>query len=193
MPTITPFLWFDGRLEEAVTFYTSIFGDSAVLDRTPGPEGGLMMARFRLAGLELMALDGGPHYAHTPAFSLFVSVEGQEEVDRYWDALVDGGEPSRCGWLVDRFGLSWQVVPTRLGQLMGDPDRAARGPCRPGDAEHGEAGRRRAAGRVRRLRARGAVRPQVGTRAARASAWRGRSPRCGSLSPPWRACRRASP
>jgi predicted 3-demethylubiquinone-9 3-methyltransferase (glyoxalase superfamily) len=128
MATITPFLWFDGRVAEAVAFYTSVFGDSAVLDTTPypegspGPPGELMMARFRLAGQELMALNGGPHYSLTPAFSLFVSCADQEEVDYYWDRLCDGGEPSRCGWLVDRFGLSWQVVPEALGRLMGDPD-----------------------------------------------------------------------
>jgi predicted 3-demethylubiquinone-9 3-methyltransferase (glyoxalase superfamily) len=123
MPTITPFLWFDGRLGEALAFYTSVFDDSAVLERVPGPGDTVMMARLRLGGAELMALDGGPVYPLTPAFSLFVSVEGQDEVDRYWDALVEGGEAGRCGWLVDRFGLSWQVVPTILGQLMGDPNR----------------------------------------------------------------------
>ncbi len=134
MPTITPFLWFDGQVAEAVAFYTSVFGDSVVLSTTPyseggaGPAGELMMAHFRLAGQELMVLNGGPHYSLTPAFSLFVSVDTQEEVDYYWDRLCDGGEPSRCGWLVDRFGLSWQIVPTALGRLMGDPDpeRAAR-------------------------------------------------------------------
>lgn len=127
MPTITPFLWFDGRLGEAVDFYTSLFGDSAVLERVPGPEDSVMMARFRLAGVELMALDGGPAHALTPAFSLFVSVEGQAEVDHYWDALVEGGEAGQCGWLVDRFGLSWQVIPTALGELMGAPDRERAG------------------------------------------------------------------
>jgi len=85
------------------------------------------MARLRLAGQELVLLNGGPVYQLTPAFSLFVSVEGQDEVDRYWDALIDGGEPSRCGWLVDRFGVSWQIVPTALGRLMGDPDRERAG------------------------------------------------------------------
>jgi len=128
MPTITPFLWFDGRVEEAVDFYTSVFGDSAVGDLTrypegsPGPAGEVMTATFRLAGQEFMALNGGPHYAFTPAISFFLSVDTQDEVDHYWDRLTEGGEPGQCGWLVDRFGLSWQVVPTALGRLMGDPD-----------------------------------------------------------------------
>jgi len=81
-----------------------------------------MMASFRLAGQDFMGLNGGPMYAFTPAISLFVSCEGQDEVDYYWDRLVEGGSPSRCGWLVDRFGLSWQIIPTALGRLMGDPD-----------------------------------------------------------------------
>jgi len=127
MPTITPFLWFDNQLEDAVAFYTSVFGDSAVLS-DPGPAGEVMMASFRLAGQDFMGLNGGPMYAFTPAISLFVSCEGQDEVDYYWDRLGEGGSPSRCGWLVDRFGLSWQIIPTALGRLMGDPDpeRAAR-------------------------------------------------------------------
>ena len=127
MPTLTPFLWFNGRVGEAVAFYTSLFGDSAVLDAMPGPDGDLVMARFSLAGQELMVLNGGPAHALTPGFSLFLSVEGQAEVDRYWDALCEGGEPGQCGWLVDRFGLSWQVIPTVLGQLLGSADRARAG------------------------------------------------------------------
>jgi len=121
MPTITPFLWFDNQLEDAVAFYTSVFGDSAV-PSSAGPSGGATMASFRLAGQDFMGLNGGPMYAFTPAISLFVSCEGQEEVDYLWDRLCDGGSPSRCGWLVDRFGLSWQIIPTALGRLMGDPD-----------------------------------------------------------------------
>ena len=121
MPTITPFLWFDNQLEDAVAFYTSVFGDSAV-PSSAGPSGGATMASFRLAGQDFMGLNGGPMYAFTPAISLFVSCEGQDEVDYYWDRLVEGGSPSRCGWLVDRFGLSWQIIPTALGRLMGDPD-----------------------------------------------------------------------
>ena len=128
MPKITPFLWFDGRVGEVVDFYTSLFGDSAVLDTTrypegsPGPAGEVMIATFRLGGQEFMALNGGPQFEFTPAISFFVSCEGQDEVDHLWDRLVEGGSPGQCGWLVDRFGLSWQIVPTALGQLMGDPD-----------------------------------------------------------------------
>lgn len=104
MPTITPFLWFDGRVGEAVAFYTSVFGDGAVLDQAPGTDGDVMMATVRMGGSELMLFNGGPHHSLTPAVSLFVSVDGQDEVDHYWSALVEGGEPGRCGWLVDRFG-----------------------------------------------------------------------------------------
>jgi predicted 3-demethylubiquinone-9 3-methyltransferase (glyoxalase superfamily) len=125
----TPFLWFNGRVEEAVTFYTSVFPDSKVhrLDRYPdGSPGDLagqvMLASFTLNGQDVMALNGGPTYELSPAFSFFVSCEDQDEVDKYWDALLEGGEPSQCGWLVDRFGVSWQIVPTALGRVMGDPD-----------------------------------------------------------------------
>ena len=133
MSKVTPFLWFDGHVEEAVEFYTSVFGDSAVLEVTrypegsPGPAGGVMTARLRLADQEVMLLDGGPHYQLTPAFSFFVSCEDQDEVDHFWGRLLEGGTPSQCGWLTDRFGLSWQIVPTALMQLMGDPDPARSG------------------------------------------------------------------
>lgn len=130
MPTITPFLWFNGRIGEALEFYTSLFGDSAVVQSMSGPDGEVFMATFRLAGQEFMVLNGGPAHALTPAFSLFVSVDGQDEVDHYWDALCEGGEPGRCGWLVDRFGLSWQIIPAALGQLMGDPDHERAGRVR---------------------------------------------------------------
>jgi predicted 3-demethylubiquinone-9 3-methyltransferase (glyoxalase superfamily) len=128
MPTVTPFLWFDGRVAEAVDFYCSVFDDAEVLATTPAPGGGLTMARVRLAGQPVILFDGGPHFSPTPAFSMFVEVGGQDEVDYFWDALSDGGEPSRCGWLADRFGVSWQIVPEALGRLMGDedPERAAR-------------------------------------------------------------------
>ena len=89
--------------------------------------GQVMLASFSLNGQEVMALNGGPVYELSPAFSFFVSCEDQDEVDRYWDALIEGGEPSECGWLVDRFGLSWQIVPTALGRLMSDPDRERAG------------------------------------------------------------------
>jgi predicted 3-demethylubiquinone-9 3-methyltransferase (glyoxalase superfamily) len=128
MQKIRPCLWFDGRAEEAATFYTSLFDDSVVEDVTrygpgaPMPEGAVMTATLRLAGQELIILNGGPDHALTPAFSLFVRCEDQAEVDRLWEALADGGEESMCGWLVDRFGVSWQIVPDRLGELLGDPD-----------------------------------------------------------------------
>ena len=129
-----PFLWFDGRVEEAVEFYTSVFPDSKVqqLERYPegspdGLAGQVMLATFSLNGQEVMALNGGPHFELSPAFSFFVSCEDQAEVDKYWDALLEGGEPSQCGWLVDRFGLSWQIVPTALGRLLSDPDQERAG------------------------------------------------------------------
>jgi predicted 3-demethylubiquinone-9 3-methyltransferase (glyoxalase superfamily) len=123
MASVTPFLWFDGRVGEAATFYTSVFGDSAIIDLSPGPDGEAMMARFRLAGQELIAFNGGPMFKFSPAISLFVSVETQGELDRYWNALLAGGEASQCGWLVDKFGLSWQIIPTMLGALLGSADR----------------------------------------------------------------------
>ncbi|WP_024286470.1 VOC family protein [Cellulomonas sp. KRMCY2] len=131
MQAITPFLWFDDQAEEAAQHYVSIFENSRILDVSrngeggPGPAGSVLTVRFELDGLELQALNGGPHFHFTEAISLFVSVESQEEVDRLWDRLIEGGgEPSRCGWLKDRYGLSWQVVPTALSELMGDPDPA---------------------------------------------------------------------
>lgn len=130
----TPFLWFNGRLEEAVAFYASVFPDSKVHQLERYPEGSpgdmagqVMLASFSLNGQEVMALNGGPVYELTPAFSFFVSCEDQDEVDRYWEALLEGGEPSQCGWLTDQFGVSWQIVPTALGRLMGDPDRERAG------------------------------------------------------------------
>ncbi|HRA52732.1 MAG TPA: VOC family protein [Thermoflexales bacterium] len=125
MQTITPFLWFDNNLEEALAFYTSIFKDSEILNQSrSGPDGPLFMATFRLNGQTLMGLNGGPMYKFTEALSMFVSVETQDEVDYLWDSLSAGGELQQCGWLKDKFGLSWQIVPTALGELMGDPDPA---------------------------------------------------------------------
>ena len=125
MQTITPFLWFDNNLEEALAFYTSIFKDSEILNvNRAGPDGPLFMATFRLNGQTLMGLNGGPMYKFTEALSMFVSVETQDEVDYLWDSLSAGGELQQCGWLKDKFGLSWQIVPTALGELMGDPDPA---------------------------------------------------------------------
>jgi predicted 3-demethylubiquinone-9 3-methyltransferase (glyoxalase superfamily) len=122
LPKITPFLWFDSEAEAAAKLYTSIFENSRITD-TSGHGGKVMSVTFELSGQPLIALNGGPHYELTPAFSLFVSVDSQAELDRIWDALLaNGGKPTRCGWLVDRYGLSWQVIPTVLGKLMGDPD-----------------------------------------------------------------------
>jgi predicted 3-demethylubiquinone-9 3-methyltransferase (glyoxalase superfamily)/uncharacterized protein YndB with AHSA1/START domain len=113
---ITPFLWFDGQAEAAARFYASIFPDSEVTSVSP------MIVNFRLAGLEFMALNGGPHFKFTEAVSFFVSCETQAEVDFFWDKLSAGGSVQQCGWLKDPFGLSWQIVPTALGELMGGPD-----------------------------------------------------------------------
>ena len=125
---ITPFLWFDGKAEEAANFYVSLFEDSNVLNVSRGPDGKAFMVTFQLAGQEYYALNGGPRYSLTPAFSLFVHCKTQEEVDGFWDKLcADGGEESRCGWLVNKFGLSWQIIPDALGELMGDPDPAKAG------------------------------------------------------------------
>ncbi len=135
MSMISPFLWFDGTAEEAANFYVSIFPNSAVTMVSRYPEGGPMPAgtamgvSFVLDGLEFQGLNAGPRSPFTEAISFFVKVETQEEIDRYWDALLrDGGEESRCGWLKDRFGLSWQIVPPRLGELLSDsdPDKANR-------------------------------------------------------------------
>jgi predicted 3-demethylubiquinone-9 3-methyltransferase (glyoxalase superfamily) len=129
MQKITPFLWFDDQAEEAATFYVSIFKDSWIQSVSrygeggPGPAGSAMSVSFTLDGLEFQSLNGGPVYAFTEAISLFVSAPTQHEIDHLWEKLTsDGGEPGRCGWLKDRYGLSWQVVPPNLGELLGDPD-----------------------------------------------------------------------
>jgi len=127
---ITPFLWFDDNAEEAMNFYTSIFPDSMVLDVTrygeagPGTPGTMMSGTFRLRGQEFMALNGGPEFTFTEAVSFFVGCETQDEVDELWEKLSEGGEEQQCGWIKDRYGLSWQIVPTRLGELLSDPDPA---------------------------------------------------------------------
>jgi predicted 3-demethylubiquinone-9 3-methyltransferase (glyoxalase superfamily) len=131
--TITPFLWFDSNAEEAVQFYVSIFEDSKITDVSrygdgmPLPKGTAMSINFQLDGRDFIALNGGPTYKLTPAFSIFVSVETQQEVDRLWERLTAGGKEQPCGWLVDRFGLSWQIIPTTLMRLMLDPDRKKAG------------------------------------------------------------------
>lgn len=122
MPKITPFLWFDGNVEEAMSFYVSIFKNSKVTNLTPGPNGTVMSATFELDGQRFMALNGGPMFTFTPAISFFVNCETQEEVDEYWEKLSEGGKKERCGWLKDKYGLSWQVVPSILGQLLQDKD-----------------------------------------------------------------------
>lgn len=129
MQKITPFLWFNDNAEEAVDFYVSIFKNSKVLsvsrygEGAPRPAGMVMSVTFQLDGQEFMALNGGPEFKFTEAVSFHVACETQAEVDAYWDRLTaGGGEPGPCGWLKDRFGLSWQIVPTALGELLGDPD-----------------------------------------------------------------------
>jgi len=130
MQKVTPFLWFDGKAEEAMTFYVSIFKNAKVLNVSrcgesgPGPKGSVMSATFQLDGQTFMALNGGPHFSFTPAISFFVSCETQQEVDELWERLSAGGEKSRCGWLKDKYGLSWQIVPTALGRYITDKDGA---------------------------------------------------------------------
>jgi predicted 3-demethylubiquinone-9 3-methyltransferase (glyoxalase superfamily) len=129
MPKITPWLWFDTEGEEAAAFYTSIFPNSKVTEITrygsagPRPEGMVMTVAFELDGQELVALNGGSDFKFNEAVSFLVSCKDQEEVDSYWNKLSDGGEQGPCGWLKDRYGLSWQIIPTALDELLGDPDR----------------------------------------------------------------------
>jgi predicted 3-demethylubiquinone-9 3-methyltransferase (glyoxalase superfamily) len=116
---INPFLWFDNQAEEAAKFYVSIFKNSKVLHTMPGPNGTVMGVSFQLDGQEFKALNGGPQFKFTPAISLFVNCEAQAEVDELWEKLTaGGGKPGRCGWLTDKYGLSWQIVPTALGELL---------------------------------------------------------------------------
>ncbi|CAN7387915.1 VOC family protein [Paenibacillus sp. LjRoot56] len=124
MQKISPFLWFDGNAEEAMNFYTSIFSDSEIesINRS-GPEGRVISGTFLLGGVRYMALNGGPHFKFTPALSLYVNCESQEEVDTYWEKLSEGGMPQRCGWVQDKFGLSWQIIPSTLGELLNAEDR----------------------------------------------------------------------
>ncbi len=116
MQKITPFLWFDGKAEDAARFYTSIFTNSKIESITP------MSATFQLDGLEFIALNGGPQFAFTEAISFFVRCETQEEIDYFWEKLSAGGEKGRCGWLKDKFGVSWQIVPPVLGEMLNDED-----------------------------------------------------------------------
>lgn len=120
---ITPFLWFNDNAEEAAHFYTSIFEDARILSTMPGPGGKAMSVTFELMGQRITILNGGPHFRINEAFSLFVDCADQAEVDELWEKLTaDGGEESQCAWLKDKFGLSWQIVPRQLGELLSDPD-----------------------------------------------------------------------
>jgi predicted 3-demethylubiquinone-9 3-methyltransferase (glyoxalase superfamily) len=128
MQKIIPFLWFDGRAEEAAGFYTSIIKNSKIGritrygDAGPGPKGSAMSATFQLDGQEFIALNGGPQFTFSPAISFFVNCETQEEVDELWEKLSEGGKKQSCGWLQDKFGVSWQIVPTALGKMLHDKD-----------------------------------------------------------------------
>ena len=128
MQKIVTNLWFDGRVEEALEFYTSIFANSQVKsisrygDAGPGPKGEIMVATFELEGQEFAIINGGPEFPHSPAMSLLINCESQAEVDELWKKLADGGEHGECGWLTDRFGVSWQVVPTALDRMLQDED-----------------------------------------------------------------------
>ena len=128
MQKITPFLWFDGNAEEAMNFYTSTFKNSKITnikrygDAGPGPKGSVMTCTFQIEGQGFMALNGGPHFKFTPAISFFVNCETQAEVDDLWEKLLAGGEAMQCGWLKDKFGVSWQIIPKALGELLGDKD-----------------------------------------------------------------------
>ena len=128
MQKITPFLWFDDQAEEAMKFYTSVFKNSKIGyitrygEEGPGPVEKVMTGTFQLDGQEFMALNGGPVFSFSPAISFFVNCQTQEEVDYYWEKLSEGGEKGQCGWLQDKFGISWQIVPSILGVLINDPD-----------------------------------------------------------------------
>jgi len=128
MPTITPWLWFDTEGEEAARFYTSVFPNSKIVEVThygsagPRPEGMVMTVSFELDGRRFVALNGGPEFSFNESISFFVDCKDQEEVDAYWGKLSEGGQEGPCGWLKDRYGVSWQIIPTALGKLLSDPD-----------------------------------------------------------------------
>lgn len=132
MQGLTTCLWFDGNAEEAVNFYTSIFKDSKIThvsrygDSGPGPKGSVMVVMFEMNGQSFMGLNGGPMFTFSPAISLVVNCDTQEEIDHYWDRLLEGGKPSQCGWLTDKYGLSWQVVPAKIGEYFKDPEKGNR-------------------------------------------------------------------
>jgi len=128
MQKITPFLWFDGQAEEAMNFYIAVFRNSKIVSKTrygeegPGPKGTVMAGTFELEGQQFIALNGGPQFTFSPAISFFVNCETQEEIDELWEKLSKGGEIQRCGWLKDKYGVSWQVVPAALGKMLNDAD-----------------------------------------------------------------------
>jgi predicted 3-demethylubiquinone-9 3-methyltransferase (glyoxalase superfamily) len=128
MQKITPFLWFDNNAEEAMNFYVSVFKNSKITslsrfgDAGPGPKGTVMTGIFQIEGQEFYALNGGPHFKFTPAISLFVNCQSQKEIDELWEKLSEGGKKDQCGWLTDKFGLSWQIVPSVLGKLLHSSD-----------------------------------------------------------------------
>ena len=128
MQKITPFLWFDGQAEEAMNFYIAVFRNSKIVSQTrygeegPGPKGTVMAGTFELEGQQFIALNGGPQFTFSPAISFFVNCETQEEIDELWEKLSKGGEKQRCGWLKDKYGVSWQVVPAALGKMLNDAD-----------------------------------------------------------------------
>jgi predicted 3-demethylubiquinone-9 3-methyltransferase (glyoxalase superfamily) len=124
MKKITPFLWYDGKAEEAAKFYTSIFKNSRVQNIRPGPQGSVMGVEFQLEGQDFIALNGGPHFTFSPAISFFVSCKTQDEVDELWDKLSAGGEKQPCGWLKDKYGVSWQVYPPMLDKIFAGKDKA---------------------------------------------------------------------
>ncbi|QNA43119.1 VOC family protein [Lacibacter sediminis] len=128
MQKITPFLWFDGNAEEAMNFYLSVFKNSKKISTMPGPGGTVMGVSFELDGLEFKGLNAGPMFKFNEAISFFVNADTQEEIDYYWNSLTaDGGQESMCGWLKDKFGVSWQIVPPVLGELLSHPDREKAG------------------------------------------------------------------
>ena len=127
MPTLSHMLWFDGNAEEAATFYTELFSGK-IHNVARGAEGKAFTVNFEILGAPYIALNGGPQFSFNEAFSIFITVDGQDEVDHYWNALIaDGGEEGRCGWLKDKFGLSWQIIPQQLGEFLGNSDPAVSG------------------------------------------------------------------
>jgi predicted 3-demethylubiquinone-9 3-methyltransferase (glyoxalase superfamily) len=123
MPALSHMLWFNDQAEEAVNLYTKLFENSKILNIAKRPDGGIFTVEFELMGTKYIAINGGDRFTFTEAFSIFVLCDNQAEVDKYWDVLIaDGGAAGRCGWLKDKFGLSWQIVPKQLGECLGNPD-----------------------------------------------------------------------